>query len=105
MAKKVHELHAGVFKALAHPLRLEVIEILQKEELCFTDILEQTGGLKSNLSQHLTIMVSNGLLKSRRDSRCHYYSLSSAKVARACTLMREVLTDNVLRRSKILTTR
>jgi len=100
--KTVYELHAEICKALAHPLRIEVIDILRKEELCFSQILEKTGGLKSNLSQHLTIMVSNGILKSRKDSRCNYYSLSSLKVAKACQLMREILTENVRRQNKIL---
>ena len=99
--KKVFELHAEVCKALAHPLRIEVIDVLQKNELCFTDILEQTGGLKSNLSQHLSIMVSNGILKVRKDSRCNYYSLSSAKVAKACSLMREVLIDNLKKQQEL----
>lgn len=100
--KSAHKLHADIFKALAHPLRIEVIGVLQKGELCFSEVLEKTGGLKSNLSQHLTIMVSNGILKVRRDSRCNYYSLSSPKVAKACVLMREILTENVKRQNKIL---
>lgn len=103
MSKKAYALHAEILKALAHPLRVEVVEILQKEEHCFSDILEQTGGLKSNLSQHLSLMVNSGLLTMRKDSRCHYYSLSSQKVARACALLREVLAENLNRQSKLLT--
>jgi len=99
--KTVYELHAEVCKALAHPLRIEVIDVLQNKELCFSDILEKTGGLKSNLSQHLSVMVDNGILKMRKESRCNYYSLSSAKVAKACSLMREVLIDNLKKQQKI----
>lgn len=80
---------------MAHPLRIDVIDILQKGELCFSDILEETGGLKSNLSQHLSVMVSSGILNVRKDSRCNYYNLSSPKVAEACLLMREVLIQNL----------
>lgn len=100
--KKVFKLHAEVCKALAHPLRIEVIDVLNKKELCFTDILEQTGGLKSNLSQHLSVMVNCGILKVRKDSRCNYYSLSSTKVAKACSLMREVLIENLRKHKEIL---
>jgi len=99
--KKVYELHAEVCKALGNSLRIEVIDILQKGELCFSDILEETGGLKSNLSQHLSIMVSNGILKVRKDSRCNYYSLSSSKVAKACSLMREVLIENLKKQQEL----
>lgn len=102
--KKIYELHAEVCKSLAHPLRIEIIDFIQKEEKCFSDILEQTGGLKSNLSQHLSIMVNSGILKVRKDSRCNYYSLSSSKVAKACSLMREVLIENHKKNSEILST-
>lgn len=103
MAKQtVYHLQAESLKALAHPLRIEVIDLLQKDELCFTEILEETGGLKSNLSQHLSILVNSGLLKVRRDSRCNYYSLSSAKVAKAITLVKEVLSENLQRQAKLL---
>lgn len=67
--KKIYELHADVCKALGHPLRIEVIDLLQDTELCFTDILDDTGGLKSSLSQHLSVMVQKGILKVRREGR------------------------------------
>jgi DNA-binding transcriptional ArsR family regulator len=100
--KTIYDLNAEVFKALAHPLRLQVIEILQEGESCFSEVLEQTGGLKSNLSQHMSIMVNNGILKVRKDSRCNYYSLSSVKVAKACSLLQDVLTEKVRQQTKIL---
>ena len=80
--KKIFELHADVCKALGHPLRIEIIDLLQKKEICFSDILEVTGGLKSNLSQHLSVMTKKGILKMRRDGQCNYYSLSSKTASR-----------------------
>lgn len=100
--KRIFELHADTCKALGHPLRIEVIDILQNRELCFSDILEKTGGLKSNLSQHLSVMVKKGILKTKRDGQCTYFSLSSYKVARACRLMREVLVENLVKQKEIL---
>ncbi|TRZ66652.1 ArsR family transcriptional regulator [bacterium] len=100
--KKIFELHADVCKALGNPLRIEVIDLLQDNELCFTDILEVTGGLKSNLSQHLSIMTKKGILKVRKDGQCNYYSLSTKKVAQACQLMREVLIDNLKKHKDLL---
>jgi len=102
MDKRVFKLHAEICKALGHPLRIEIIDLLGKKELCFTDILEKTGGIKSTLSQHLSIMVDKGILKSRRDSRCNYFSLSSSKVAKACGLMREVLVENINLRKELI---
>lgn len=100
--KKIYELHADVCKTMGHPLRIEVIDLLQENELCFSDILEATGGLKSNLSQHLTIMTKKGILKMRREGKYNYYSLASKKVSHACQLMREVLIDTLEKQMKIL---
>ena len=100
--KKIFELHADICKALGHPLRIEVIDLLRDNELCFTDILDVTGGLKSNLSQHLSSMTRKGILKMRREGQNNYYSLSSKKVAQACRLMREVLIDNLKKHSAVL---
>ncbi len=100
--KRIFELHAEVCKALGHPLRIEVIDLLQKKELCFSEILEITGGLKSNLSQHLSVMTKKSILKMRREGQCNYYSLSSVKVAQACRLMREVLMDSLKKNKDIL---
>lgn len=100
--KKIFELHANVCKALGHPLRIEVIDLLQEKEYCFADILEVTGELKSNLSQHLSVMTKKGILKVRREGQCSYFSLTSDKVARACNLMREVLIENLKEQQKLL---
>ena len=102
--KKVFELHAEVCKALGHSLRIEIIDLLQDKELCFTDILNVTGGLKSNLSQHLSVMTKKGILKVRREGQNNYFSLSSKKVSQACRLMREVLIDNHKKHKAILET-
>jgi DNA-binding transcriptional ArsR family regulator len=100
--KKIYELHADVCKTMGHPLRIEVIYLLQENELCFSDILEATGGLKSNLSQHLSIMTKKGILIMRREGKYNYYSLASKKVSQACQLMREVLIDTLEKQMKIL---
>lgn len=100
--KHFFTLHADICKALGHPLRIEVIEILQEKELCFTDILEISGGLKSNLSQHLSLMTKKGILKTRREGQCIYFSLSSKKVEQACHLIREVLIDTLQKQNKVL---
>lgn len=100
--KKIYGMQADICKALAHPLRMEIIHILKKKEVCFTDILDTTGGLKSNLSQHLKVMTASGILKTRRDGQCSYFSLTSPKVALACQTMREVLMENLQEKQEVL---
>ena len=98
----IYKLHADVCKVLGSPLRIQIIDLLQGNEHCFSDILEKTGGLKSTLSQHLSVMVSKGILHQRKEGQNVYFKLSSPKVAKACALMREVLIDYLKKQKKIL---
>ena len=98
----IYSLQAEVCKALGNPIRIQAIEILKGGELCFSEILEKVGGLKSTLSQNLSVMVNAGVLKVRKDSRCNYYSLTSPKVYKACQLMREVLINNLEKQHTVL---
>lgn len=100
--REIYNLHAEVFKAMGNPLRIKAIELLNTGEMCFSDIREEVGGLKSTLSQNLSIMVDAGILKVRKDSRCNYYTLSSPKVYKACQMMREVLVGNLEQQNKML---
>ena len=65
------------------------------KRLCFSEILDHIGGLKSTLSQNLSILVEVGILKVRKDSRCNYFSLKSPKAYKICQLMRELIINNI----------
>lgn len=98
----IYESHAEVCKALGHPLRIQIIDLLQEDELCFSDIMEITGGLESNLSQHLSGMVKKGILKQRKEEQNVYFKLFSTKVAKALGLMCQVLVDYLKSQQKLL---
>lgn len=93
--KTIYNLHANICKALANPIRIEIIDILGDKEMTFGEIQEITGVLKSNLSQHLSLMVSNGILSQRKEGLNMYFKLSTEKIATACRMMREVLIENL----------
>lgn len=100
--KKIYSLHANICKALAHPVRIEVIDILQNKEMNFGELLEKIGGPKSNLSQHLSSMTTKGILIQRKKGLNVYYKLSSRKVSIACGIMKEVLIENLEKQNEIL---
>lgn len=93
--KTIYNLHANICKALANPIRIEVIDILDEKEMTFGEIQEITGVLKSNLSQHLSLMVANGILLQRKEGLNMYFKISSKKITIACRMMREVLIENM----------
>ena len=102
MDKHIYQLHAQVYKALAHGIRIEIIDLLQDKEMGFGEIFEKTGIAKSSLSQHLSVMVENGIINQRKEGLNSYYRVSTNKVSKACQLMREVLIEKLEKSTEIL---
>jgi len=101
--KTLYVLHSNICKALANPIRIEIIDILNhKTEMSFGDLQNETGVLKSNLSQHLSLMVSNGILTQRKEGLNSYFKLTTEKIGTACRLMREVLIENIEKQKEII---
>jgi ArsR family transcriptional regulator, virulence genes transcriptional regulator len=100
--KLLYSMHADVCKALANSIRIEIIDLLRDKELTFGEILKKTETTKSNLSQHLTVMVQKGILIHRKEGLHVYYRLSSTKVYEAFRIMREVLKERIYNQSEII---
>jgi ArsR family transcriptional regulator len=100
--KTIYNLHSNICKALANPIRIEIIDILNDREMSFGEIQEITGVLKSNLSQHLSMMVSNGILSQRKEGLNMYFRLTTEKIAIACRMMREVLIENLKKHQELI---
>jgi len=65
----------ALLKALADPLRLQVIEVLGAGELCVCELTEHLGLAQSKLSFHLRVLKEAGLLADRQSGRWVYYRL------------------------------
>ncbi|PCH68908.1 MAG: ArsR family transcriptional regulator [Bacteroidetes bacterium] len=102
--KMIYQLHADACKALAHAIRIEIIDLLGESELGFGEISEKTGVVKSSLSQHLSVMVEKGIVMQRKEGLNSFFKLSTPKVAKACQLMREVLIERLEKSQEILKT-
>ncbi|MFA7578155.1 MAG: metalloregulator ArsR/SmtB family transcription factor [Candidatus Muiribacteriota bacterium] len=53
-----------VFKALAHPARLYIVELLDEKSLCVNEITEQIGTDVSTVSRHLLVLKNAGIIDS-----------------------------------------
>lgn len=75
----IHASHS--LKAMAHPLRLEILCILGGSgEASVQDIVEQVGTSQSNISQHLSILREKGILASRKDANKVYYRVADPRI-------------------------
>ena len=69
------EKQAEIAKAIAHPLRIAIIDFLKDGEQCVCDIAEHVGSERSNVSRHLSVMVNAGVLEYRKEGLKVIYSL------------------------------
>jgi len=73
---------AEVLKAVAHPVRLRIIELLEHNEKCVGDIVKDVGSKQSITSQELNMMKDKGVLACRRDGTKVYYRIANPNVIR-----------------------
>ena len=67
--------NAEIFKALAHPSRLIIIEALAKGKLCVCDLTELIGSDMSTVSRHLAQLRNAGLIRDEKKGLNVYYEL------------------------------
>jgi DNA-binding transcriptional ArsR family regulator len=84
------ELAARAMKAIAHPLRPQILCVLGNEEASVQDIVEAVGTSQSNIFQHLAILREKDILRSRRDANRVFYSVSDQRTLKLIGMMREV---------------
>lgn len=71
---------ATIFKALMHPARLSILEILREGEECVCHLEAVLGCRQAYISQHLMVLREAGLVEDRRDGARIYYRVIKPEV-------------------------
>ena len=90
--RPLYEVKANLFKGLAHPVRVRVLEVLSAaDSVSVTDLLADTGLEASHLSQHLSVLRRHNLVVAERRSSQMFYRLAYPEVANLLTVSRGLL--------------
>lgn len=81
---------AEISRALADPKRLCVLEILASGEHSVGDLSREASCHVPNMSQHLAVLRSAGLVVSRREGSTVYYRLTDPRILEAYRLIQSV---------------
>ena len=100
--KELYEIHAEICKVFSNSTRLEILNLLRDEEMSVTELIEKTKLSQANISQHLSIMKSKGIVISDRKGKNIYYKLSNPKIVKAFDIIREVLAEKLKENGKIV---
>ena len=90
-------LQADVLRTLANPRRLEILHVLAAGPTEVGRLAGLINATQPNVSQHLAILRSAGVVEARRDGREVRYQLADPDVMVACGLMRSVLERRLTR--------
>jgi ArsR family transcriptional regulator len=79
-AERLRQFKAEFFKALAHPLRIRVLELLRAGPLSVTRIQAATGASGSSVSQQLAVLRARGVVATERHGTTIIYRVADAEL-------------------------
>ena len=82
--------YAAISRALADAKRLCVLECLSKGERSVSDLSREASCQVPNMSQHLSVLRSAGIVESRREGNTVLYRLSDPRILEAYKLIQSV---------------
>lgn len=92
--RPLYEVKAGLFKGLAHPIRIRILEVLSAApEVTVSELLSIVELEASHVSQHLAVLRRNRLVVSERRGSLVYYRLAYPQVADLLRVARALLAE------------
>ena len=96
IASDIFDLRTRVTKALAHPLRLKIIDQLDvDQERCVCELVDALGCDQPVVSKHLAVLKSAGLVTPRQEGTSVYYKLRTPCVKKFLDCIDRVLKENL----------
>ncbi len=88
-------LQAKTAKALAHPTRIAILEMLRGGERCVCEMKPELTASQANISQHLAILRASNLVVARRDGMRMMYRVTDERVFQVLDLMGSIAHDQL----------
>lgn len=91
LERRLDEMHADLCKIFSNPVRVGLLVLLKDGENSVGSLAWALQVSVPTASKHLRLMRERGVLETRRAGNVVYYRVTSVKVLRAFSLLREVL--------------
>lgn len=99
----LQEFKADLFRTLASPVRIRILEALRvRGDLTVGEIHQSVGVEPSNVSQHLGILRSHGLVTTRREGTSIWYSVAATDVYELLDVARGIFEKQLTKQSRML---
>lgn len=86
---------SNLFKAIAHPSRVQILEYLSSGERCVCDIISELGLEQSNVSQHLAVLRRENLVMSRKQGLQVMYLIKHVEILAVLQKAQELISNEL----------
>ena len=87
---------AEFFKALAHPLRIKIVDALRDGEIGVNELCSRLGVEQSTLSQQLAVLRSRNIVVGRKEGLNVYYSVRDTTVFKLLDVAKQIFNNHLL---------
>jgi ArsR family transcriptional regulator len=98
----ISEIKAELFKALAHPARIRVLELLVDGERSVAELMPLVGIEASHLSQQLAVLRRAGLVSTRKERSSVFYSIRDKDLVKLLAVARRMLVTSLSEHEDLL---
>jgi ArsR family transcriptional regulator len=96
MRQQLSNFKAEFFKALAHPLRISILDALREGELTVNEISERFEVEPANASQQLAVLRNRNIVMTRKDGANVYYSVSDKSIFKLLDVAKEIFSHHLV---------
>ena len=96
MRNQLSNFKADFFKALAHPLRISILDALREGELTVNEISQRFDIEPANASQQLAVLRNKNIVAARKEGASVYYSVSDGTIFKLLDVAREIFNHQLV---------
>jgi len=93
---------ADIFKALGHPVRLTMVEILAERPHCVCELVQMVPGKQATTSRHLDVLFKAGVVGRRKEGARMIYELAMPCLLRTLPCVTEALERRIAAQTRLL---
>jgi DNA-binding transcriptional ArsR family regulator len=86
---------AARFKTLGEPMRLKILQAVCHQPRPVNEIVTATGSTQANVSKHLALLATAGILERRKAGQCVYYGVKDRLAVKLCELVRAQVVEEM----------
>lgn len=95
-AKELYQRKAEIFKLLANPIRLEILDLLNEREISLDELSNLIDIRKPNTSQHLAILRYLRVVAVRKGGQKAYYSIADKRIIELTKILQKLWGNKAL---------